>query len=389
MRNIYRLPFFLASFVTAVLCASRAVAHGIPIQLEVVGNVLSVGGGIDDSAGFAPMIFVQDDEEGDPFGEASIPGLGPSIIWQVPGFEISGMDEHSGLYIEVLSRPYFFSNPSENRVHWYWNPESQRVGNSPADNSLGIINVSGASITLSPGDEVAPPPLKVAEPLASDEGFHNHLLAYALSESIPPPAGAYGFFARLKSDQYAPSEPFLVVLNDSVFDYGQMIPAALAINAAAFLPGDYNHDDRVDAADYIVWRKTLGSTTTLAADASGNQEVDEADYTIWRSNFGDAYPTNGQLNGLAVPEASSWALLVVGLVCVVILYVGGRSSLECRWRSAGAMIRSWRMNRRDYPWRARFCGEWGGNFLDMEKRRRSMAGETRSRLDTSTVEGYP
>ena len=65
-----------------------------------------------------------------------------------------------------------------------------------------------------------------------------------------------------------------------------MVPAALAINAAAFLPGDYNHDDRVDAADYGVWRKTFGSTTALAADGSGNQQIDQADFDVWRRNFG-------------------------------------------------------------------------------------------------------
>ena len=124
-------------------------------------------------------------------------------------------------------------------------------------------------------------------------GFHNHLVAYALNEVSPPPAGAYGFFARLTSNQYGPSDPFLVVLNNGVFDYAQMVPAALAINAAAFLPGDYNHDDRVDAADYVVWRKTFGSTTALAADGSGNQQIDQADFDVWRRNFGTTVAGSG------------------------------------------------------------------------------------------------
>ncbi|TWT35449.1 hypothetical protein KOR34_03400 [Posidoniimonas corsicana] len=50
--------------------------------------------------------------------------------------------------------------------------------------------------------------------------------------------------------------------------------------------GDYNGDGLVDAADYTVWRDTLGSTTDLLADGNGNGEVDQADYDLWRSNYG-------------------------------------------------------------------------------------------------------
>ena len=46
--------------------------------------------------------------------------------------------------------------------------------------------------------------------------------------------------------------------------------------------GDFNADGIVDAADYAVWRKTLGQTGAgLAADANGNHEVDAGDFNIW------------------------------------------------------------------------------------------------------------
>jgi ELWxxDGT repeat protein len=52
------------------------------------------------------------------------------------------------------------------------------------------------------------------------------------------------------------------------------------------LSGDYNSDDKVDAADYTVWRNKLGSTTDLSADGDGDGTVDEDDYGVWKANFG-------------------------------------------------------------------------------------------------------
>ena len=53
------------------------------------------------------------------------------------------------------------------------------------------------------------------------------------------------------------------------------------------LPGDFNRDGTVDAADYTVWRDSLGQTgNDLAADANEDNMVDADDYDLWKSNFG-------------------------------------------------------------------------------------------------------
>jgi hypothetical protein len=68
--------------------------------------------------------------------------------------------------------------------------------------------------------------------------------------------------------------------------------------------GDYNGNQSVDAADYVVWRKTLGSMSDLRADGNANGTVDQADYAVWRSNFGRTAGTGSHLNGTGPITAS-------------------------------------------------------------------------------------
>lgn len=64
------------------------------------------------------------------------------------------------------------------------------------------------------------------------------------------------------------------------------------VGYAAALPGDYNNNGTVDAADYIVWRNTLASVVTnySEADGDGSGVIDQGDHTVWRSNFGASLP---------------------------------------------------------------------------------------------------
>jgi hypothetical protein len=75
------------------------------------------------------------------------------------------------------------------------------------------------------------------------------------------------------------------------------------------LPGDYNGDGRVDAADYTVWRDTLRDFgPDLAADGDGNGQVDGGDYAVWRSNFGRVAGSALSVGAVAVPEPGSVVL---------------------------------------------------------------------------------
>jgi hypothetical protein len=86
------------------------------------------------------------------------------------------------------------------------------------------------------------------------------------------------------------------------------------------LAGDYNGDGRVNAADYSVWRNSLGqSGSGLAADGNGDTHVDNADYDLWKLHFGEVFGGgSGETSLGATPEPGSQLLLVVGLMLLLV-----------------------------------------------------------------------
>jgi hypothetical protein len=83
------------------------------------------------------------------------------------------------------------------------------------------------------------------------------------------------------------------------------------------LPGDFNRDGRVDAADYTVWRKQLGQTGNIAADANEDNVVDIKDYNLWRSNVGRSEsPGIGAF--ATVPEVSTSHLAFLAMFALIL-----------------------------------------------------------------------
>jgi hypothetical protein len=78
------------------------------------------------------------------------------------------------------------------------------------------------------------------------------------------------------------------------------------------LPGDFNENDIVDAADYVTWRKADGSSNPLPNDGGLGTPIDSDHYNLWSANFGAASPGAG-LSFAAVPEPTSIALVVLAI----------------------------------------------------------------------------
>lgn len=85
-------------------------------------------------------------------------------------------------------------------------------------------------------------------------------------------------------------------------------------NVVARLPGDYNSDGLVDAADYTVWRDAQGGTGIgLAPDGNSDGTVDQTDYDVWALNYGAA----ATVDATTVPEPANLLAVLFGSVALI------------------------------------------------------------------------
>jgi amidase len=125
------------------------------------------------------------------------------------------------------------------------------------------------------------------------------------------------------------SEPELIEI---AFAFEQ---ATLLRRSPVLLPGDFNGDGIVDAADYVVWRNGLGTTYT------------KTDYNLWRSNFGRAASAEGSTGSdaertfteplsPAVPETPTMLLCIWTMIVIYMASRIGRSKFNIAAPSANA-----------------------------------------------------
>jgi hypothetical protein len=87
-------------------------------------------------------------------------------------------------------------------------------------------------------------------------------------------------------------------------------------------PCDFNGNGQIDAADYALWRDTLGQAVAhgSGADANGDGLVDATDYNLWKAHFGAAFGigagggAGAGAAGHSVPEPATCTLVVIVLL---------------------------------------------------------------------------
>ena len=95
---------------------------------------------------------------------------------------------------------------------------------------------------------------------------------------------------------------------------------------AGVVVGDYNGNGEVDAADYSVWRDSVGQEGIgLAADGSGNGVVGQSDYDTWQIAYSS---TQQQVH--AVPEPGSAAVTILAAATLASLRSVRRRRGVCR-----------------------------------------------------------
>jgi hypothetical protein len=73
---------------------------------------------------------------------------------------------------------------------------------------------------------------------------------------------------------------------------------------------DYNGDGAVDAADYTVWRDTLGSMSDFRADGTNDGHVGPEDYALWKSQFGTTTAPEIANGDFSSGDLTGWEIVV-------------------------------------------------------------------------------
>jgi len=155
-------------------------------------------------------------------------------------------------------------------------------GNSVAVNTItlnGAINTNGPPVTIQPGGNVN---LTAAKVILAATSSAN--LSEQGDFNVTTGTTVGGFTA-----------------NDVFVNGSSVTPDTLnfTVSHLPIYPGDANADGIVDAADYTVWRNTLGSQTDLRADFDHSGTVDTPDYGVWKAHFGEVAPPPDSPNSVA------------------------------------------------------------------------------------------
>jgi hypothetical protein len=167
-----------------------------------------------------------------------------------------------------------------------------RISALDAVNPTGTVGMEGVFL-LTDDDPVPPPTILASQDLPTDGQYHE--LVYDLSSVT--------FLQNVLNWglDVAPHPNNIVFNIDNIRLWNSTTPIGV--------PGDYNGNGTVDAADYALWRN--GDALQNEGATPGSNTPD--DYTYWRSRFG-ASSGSGAAIAASVPEPSAAMYMFTALV---------------------------------------------------------------------------
>jgi hypothetical protein len=301
---MFEAPYFkriatgLAASALAMVLASAAFSQTIDLRL----NVFYEDPADRDSGGFWQLIAKSTD-----FGIAGLnvrlTGVNSTVFNEAPRGNVNGsdpagfavFDELAGGYL-ITQEPAFPDGSGELEGAFYG------VGNVPEGDPRAPSHPHPFPVSALTNLQDVPWASPPDDPFfvgPSDWDNAAKFLSGTFDDGMQPEfgAGTTGYV-------------FTTVGTPTMFGHAQLASIGLLDIESNFDPGlpDYNLDDSVDAADYVVWRK--GGLPWADGDGDGAFNNDPDDYDEWRLHFAEvSSPGSSGRPAGAVPEPASVILL--------------------------------------------------------------------------------
>ena len=239
-----------------------------------------------------------------PAGAQALPGNQP-LSWDFLSMTITNGNDS-------LSQNLFYWDGQDTDGMPGLTPNDVKFGPLPGPNyTLTLFDINNVGHATDGTNTIVPG--GTIDTTASDGFLHRHLYYFLQDNdgdsSTTPADGLYLVAERMKVPGLANSLPVFFIFGTPGSSVSAEDDAAAPwVEQQLNLPGDFNQDGVVDAADYVVWRK--GLNTTYVQD----------DYNTWRTHFGESAQlivNTGSGTGsfeasssAAVPEPAAWVLLM-------------------------------------------------------------------------------
>jgi hypothetical protein len=165
--------------------------------------------------------------------------------------------------------------------------------------ALSFLNASGATIETAPFVPVNGKDFPVLD--GRDPNLVEDAWVEGVVNAIAPAGTAYVRISLF----------FIQLMNQGGASWFDDVSLVRLTPDIVSLDGDFNNDGKVDAADYIVWRKNTANNALPNDNGVGTQAER---YALWTASFGTMAGSGGGQSNAAVPEPSACVLALVALV---------------------------------------------------------------------------